>query len=136
MKKFAGYSGEQLHKGIGGSDVYINYSTWESVEQFSDDIRRHLAGLPIAARADTFTYRAAKFVRRHRLAVVAVALVLLSLLGGIFATAYAARQARNERDRANQAAAAAEAATKSLASVFEFADPAGDYGKRIAGSGR
>lgn len=35
MRKFAGYIGEQLHKGIGGSDVDINYSTWESVEQFA-----------------------------------------------------------------------------------------------------
>lgn len=35
MRNFAGYLGEQLHKGIGGSDVYINYSTWESVEQFA-----------------------------------------------------------------------------------------------------
>ncbi len=35
MRYFTGYLGEQLHKGIGGSDVFINYSTWESVEQFA-----------------------------------------------------------------------------------------------------
>jgi len=75
---------------------------YPSVEQLSEDIRRYLAGLPVAARADTFVYRAGKFVRRHRVAVAAAALVLLSLLGGILATPRAARQARSERARANR----------------------------------
>ncbi|MDX2040020.1 MAG: serine/threonine-protein kinase [Acidobacteriota bacterium] len=104
---------------------------YQSVEKFSDDIRRYLEGLPITARADTFTYRAGKFVRRHRVAVAAAVLVLLSLLGGIIATTFAARQARAERDRANQAAASAEAATKSLVAMFEFADPGKSKGNAI-----
>lgn len=104
---------------------------YQSVEQFSDDLRRYLSGLPVQARADTFRYRTGKFVRRHRLAVVAAALVLLSLLGGISATTLAARQARAERDRANQAAAAAEAATQSLVAMFDFADPGKSKGNVI-----
>src|SRR6266542_1003315 len=36
---------------------------YQSVEQFSADIRRHLAGLPVMAREDTFSYRASKVVR-------------------------------------------------------------------------
>ncbi|MGH9753705.1 MAG: protein kinase domain-containing protein [Blastocatellia bacterium] len=75
---------------------------YQSVEQFSEDIRRHLEGLPVIARADTFRYRAGKFIRRHRLAVAALAVVLLSLLGGIFATTRAARVARAERERAER----------------------------------
>ena len=31
-----------------------------------EDLRRHLAGLRVEARPDTFSYRAGKFVRRHR----------------------------------------------------------------------
>ncbi len=104
---------------------------YPSVEKFSEDIRLYLEGLPVTARADTFTYRAGKFVRRHRVAVAAAALVLLSLLGGLFATAYAARQARAERDRANQAAATAEAVTQSLLAVFDFADPSKSRGNVI-----
>ncbi|MGE0884382.1 MAG: tetratricopeptide repeat protein [Blastocatellales bacterium] len=104
---------------------------YPSVEKFSEDIRRHLAGLPITARADTFSYRASKFMQRHRVGVAAASLVLLSLLAGIFATTYAARQARVERDRANQAAATAEAVTQSLVSVFEFADPGTAKGNAI-----
>src|SRR5262249_49891942 len=37
-----------------------------SAEQFSEDIRRYLAGLPVIARPDTASYRAAKFVTRHK----------------------------------------------------------------------
>jgi serine/threonine-protein kinase len=104
---------------------------YPSVEKFSEDIHRHLDGLPVIARPDTFTYRAGKFVRRHRVGVAAATLVLFSLLGGIFATTYAARQALAERDRANQAAATAEAVTQSLMSVFEFADPGNSRGNTI-----
>ena len=104
---------------------------YPSVEKFSEDLRRYLDGLPVTARADTFTYRAGKFVRRNRVGVAALALVLLSLLGGIIATTRAAQRARAERDRASQAAATAEAATRSLVAVFEFADPGKAKGKAI-----
>ena len=52
---------------------------YASVEQLSEDIRRHLEGLPIAARPDTSIYRAVKFVRRHRLGVVSAAAVVAAL---------------------------------------------------------
>jgi tetratricopeptide (TPR) repeat protein/tRNA A-37 threonylcarbamoyl transferase component Bud32 len=104
---------------------------YQSVEQFSEDLRRYLSGLPITARPVTFGYRAGKFMRRHRAAVAAAVLVAFSLLGGIIATTYSARQARAERDRASQAAARAEAVTKSLVSVFEFADPGRAKGNAI-----
>ena len=45
---------------------------YASVDQFSEDVRRHLAGLPVIARKDTWGYRTTKFVRRNRAAVVAV----------------------------------------------------------------
>jgi tetratricopeptide (TPR) repeat protein len=89
---------------------------YPSVEQFSEDVRRYLEGLPVMARADTFTYRASKFVRRNRVAVVAAALVVLSLLGGILATTRAARQARAERARAERRFAQ----VRQLANTFLF----------------
>ncbi len=52
-----------------------------SVEQFSEDIRRHLESRPVAARKDTLRYRAGKFMQRNRAASIAAAMVLLSLLG-------------------------------------------------------
>src|SRR5262249_50306834 len=56
---------------------------YASVEQFSEDIQRSLDGRPVIARKDTFTYRGAKFIRRHKTGVAAAALVVASLLGGI-----------------------------------------------------
>ncbi len=44
---------------------------YTSVDQFSEDIRRHLEGLPVIARPDTFWYRGGKFVRRHKAGVIA-----------------------------------------------------------------
>lgn len=70
---------------------------YPSVERLSEDIRRHLEGLPVEARRDTFGYRAEKFVRRNRIAVSAAALVLLSLFVGIGATTYQWRVAARER---------------------------------------
>jgi serine/threonine protein kinase len=36
-----------------------------SAQELSEDIRRHLVGLPVLARPDTFPYRAAKFIGRR-----------------------------------------------------------------------
>jgi quinol monooxygenase YgiN len=34
MKQQPGFISTQLHRGIGGSCVFINYAVWESVEEF------------------------------------------------------------------------------------------------------
>ena len=73
---------------------------YESAAEFSEDIRRHLVGLPVIARKDTWSYRSAKFVRRNRIAVGAGALVLIALIGGVVATAWEARATRQEKARA------------------------------------
>ena len=39
---------------------------YASVAAFAEDLRRWLADEPVSARADTWRYRAGKFVRRHR----------------------------------------------------------------------
>lgn len=59
---------------------------YASVEQFSEDIRRHLTGLPVIARKDTVAYRTAKFTQRHKAGVTAAALTLVILLTAIAAT--------------------------------------------------
>ncbi|MGH9846475.1 MAG: serine/threonine-protein kinase, partial [Blastocatellia bacterium] len=48
---------------------------YASVEQFSNDIRRHLERLPVTASPATLAYRGMKFVRRNQVFVVATALV-------------------------------------------------------------
>lgn len=66
---------------------------YASVAQFAEDIRRHLDGLPVLARKDTFKYRATKFVNRNKMAVAAAALVTLALIGGILGVVWQARAA-------------------------------------------
>ncbi len=34
MKQQPGFISTQLHRGIGGSSVFVNYAVWESVEHF------------------------------------------------------------------------------------------------------
>jgi len=75
---------------------------YSSVEQFSEDIRRHLVGLPVLAHKDTLPYRARKFVGRHTVGVAAAALLVLSLAGGLITTLWQARIARSERARAER----------------------------------
>jgi eukaryotic-like serine/threonine-protein kinase len=75
---------------------------YPSVEQLSQDIRRHLAHLPVVARQSTWSYRSGRFLARHKVAVSAGALVLLTLVGGIVSTAREAKIAAGERDRAER----------------------------------
>ena len=75
---------------------------YASVGQFSDDIRRHLEALPVIAQKDTLSYRTAKFVRRHRASVAAAALLFLTLVGGIVATAWQAHRVEQQRVRAER----------------------------------
>jgi len=73
---------------------------YESAAQFSADIQRYFEGLPVVARRDTFTYHASKFIRRHRVAVAAAFLILLSLVGGMLTATWEARAARHEKAKA------------------------------------
>jgi len=66
---------------------------YQTVDQFADDIRRHLESRPVLARKDTIGYRARKFVRRNRVAVAGALLILVSLIGGLIATAWQAHRA-------------------------------------------
>lgn len=75
---------------------------YASVEQFAEDIRRHLDGLPITALRDSWRYRARKFTVRHKLGVTATALVLAAVLGGVAATVREARIAAVNERRAEQ----------------------------------
>lgn len=73
-----------------------------SVEQFSDDIRRYLEGLPVSAVEGTRIYIARKFVGRHKVGVAAAAVVLISLLAGLAGTLWQARRAERQRALAEE----------------------------------
>ena len=56
---------------------------YQSVEQFSKDIRRHLEDVPVLAWRDTAWYRSSKFMIRHRVGVISSAVATVALLGGV-----------------------------------------------------
>jgi len=59
---------------------------YASTEQFAEDIRRHLQGLPVYARQDSWSYRTGKFIRRHTAIVAATVVVILTLAVGMAVT--------------------------------------------------
>jgi non-specific serine/threonine protein kinase/serine/threonine-protein kinase len=75
---------------------------YSSVDQFSEDLRRYLEGLPVMARGDRLSYRLHKYWRRHRTALTAAALIAIALIGGLIITLREARLADRQRDLAAQ----------------------------------
>jgi len=94
---------------------------YASVDQFSEDIRRHLEDLPVIARADTPAYRASKFVRRNKGLVAGAALVFVTLSAGIIATLWQARVARRQRDIARVEQARASRINAFMQSMISYA---------------
>jgi non-specific serine/threonine protein kinase/serine/threonine-protein kinase len=98
---------------------------YASVEHFSEDIRRHLAGLPVMARKDTFRYRSSKFVGRHKEGVAAVIIVVLSLVAGMIATVWQTHVAQLQRQKAEDRSTALHKLANAF--LFEFHDAIEKY---------
>lgn len=75
---------------------------YASADQFSEDVRRYLEGLPVLARKSTLGYRCRKYVLRHKVGVGAAALILLSLVTGLVLTIREARIAQANAARAER----------------------------------
>jgi serine/threonine protein kinase len=70
---------------------------YSSVDQFAADLRNFLGGLPVMARRATFSYRSAKFVRRHKGQIAAALAVLIALVGGLWIAIREGREAERQR---------------------------------------
>jgi serine/threonine protein kinase len=99
------------------------YRRYSSVEQFAEDIRRYLAGLPVIARKDTFGYRASKFVKRNKAGVAAGVGIAFSLVGGLVAVSRQAKISARQRDKALREAEKAEKVNRFLQKMLASADP-------------
>jgi tetratricopeptide (TPR) repeat protein len=83
---------------------------YASVERFAADVRRYLEGRPVMARGDSFGYRAAKFLRRHRWGLLAGGLSVASLVTGTVLAISEAHRADAARRVAEAQRTVAEAA--------------------------
>jgi tetratricopeptide (TPR) repeat protein len=68
-----------------------------SVEQFANDLRNYLAGMPVQARGNALSYRAGKFLRRRKVEIAAASLVAVALIGGLWIAIREAREAERQR---------------------------------------
>jgi serine/threonine protein kinase len=75
---------------------------YQSVQEFAEDIRRHLEGLPVTAMADTVSYRIAKFAKRHKVGVLVSILMLLTILLATTITTWQAIVAKREQAKTQQ----------------------------------
>jgi heme-degrading monooxygenase HmoA len=62
MKKQPGFISTQLHRGIAGSGVFLNYAVWESTEHFkaaftSPEFRAALSYYPSSTKASPHLFR-------------------------------------------------------------------------------
>jgi serine/threonine protein kinase/tetratricopeptide (TPR) repeat protein len=88
-----------------------------SVQQFAQDIQRHLTSLPVIARRDTLGYRTAKFVNRNRAGVLAVGLIVITVLTALVLLIRANRIARQQSEMAREERARAERRFNDLRSL-------------------
>ncbi len=101
---------------------------YQYIDEFINDLRNYLDDKPVSASGDAFQYRAGKFIRRHRLAVISSAMTLLLLATLI--SFYTIRLAE-ERDRARLEAQKASQITEFLTSIFAISDPNQSRGEAV-----
>src|SRR5690606_8007223 len=88
-----------------------------SADLLALDIQRHLKGDPVAARPDSFLYRARKTIGRRRMVTAASLFAALSVGSGFVSTTIQARRAEAQSRRASQV-------TEFLTTMLSSADPA------------
>ncbi|MEM7353869.1 MAG: serine/threonine-protein kinase [Acidobacteriota bacterium] len=99
---------------------------YASALQIADDIERHRARKPVRARRGTWLYVAGKFVRRHKLGLLAALLIVGFALTATVQWRQAVRQrtqAELAQHRAERAQQRAENVADFLGELFESANP-------------
>ncbi len=75
---------------------------YPTVERMQADLRRHLGGLPVSARRETWRYRCGKFFQRHPVGTPAAAVIALAAIAGVVTIVRAERDAQAQRHKAEQ----------------------------------
>jgi serine/threonine protein kinase/tetratricopeptide (TPR) repeat protein len=102
---------------------------YPSVEALADDLNRHLLGRPVLARQGDWRYNTSKFLRRHLLAVLGVAAVILGLTVIAGVTLWQNHRIEQARDATAQERDHAQQVSAFLVDVFSQADPFNALGR-------
>jgi serine/threonine-protein kinase len=97
---------------------------YSSVQAFSDDVQRYLDGYPVQASSDAWSYRAKKFVSRHRTAAVISALMAAAILSFAIGATILGNRARRARQ-------ISERESEFLASLLAASTPEASRGKPV-----
>ena len=104
---------------------------YESASAMAQEIRRYLNHEPLLAGPPGAQYRMAKFMRRHRAAVVAGTVVGLALLVGIAGLAFGLVKARQAEANARREAATTSKVLDFMIGLFNVSDPSEARGNSI-----
>ncbi len=104
---------------------------YDSAAELANDIERHRRFEPVHAGPPGRLYVLAKFARRYRTAVLATAIVILALAGGIAARTLEARRANREAAAARQAQTETAEVVEFMVDLFEVNDPGSSRGNTI-----
>jgi non-specific serine/threonine protein kinase/serine/threonine-protein kinase len=104
---------------------------YAAASELAADLRRCERHEPVAARPPSPAYRLGKFVRRHRIGVLATAAVSLALVLGLAAATAGLVQARRAERRAAEEAATAERVSDFLVGLFKVSDPGESRGSTV-----
>jgi tetratricopeptide (TPR) repeat protein len=93
---------------------------YASAAELSADLARYLRDQPISARPPSVVYQLRKFAKRNKTVVIAAALILLTLVGGVIAERRRANQADSARIQAKAAQEYAELEAARANRVLDF----------------
>lgn len=102
-----------------------------SPSELAADILRHLHNQPVLAGAPSATYRAGKFVRRHRFGVGVAAAGMVLLIAFATTMTLQTRRIASERDRANREAETSKRVSEFMTNMFKVSDPSQARGNSI-----
>jgi tetratricopeptide (TPR) repeat protein len=97
---------------------------YRSVEQFGNDIRRHLANEPVLARPATVGYHLQKYIWRYKIGMTTAAGIALLLIGFTAFQSAQLRRITRERERADRV-------TRFMSGMFKVSDPGEERGSSV-----
>ena len=102
---------------------------YETAHELANDLARHLRAEPVLARPPSASYRAGRFLVRHRVAAGVTAAIVLAAAAFTGQTVVQARRVAIERDRASGEAAKAQALNLFLEQTLLSPNPLDGIGK-------
>jgi serine/threonine protein kinase len=94
-----------------------------SPAELATDLQRYIHHEPVAAGPPGASYRARKFIRRHRFGATVAAIAAFLLIAFAATMAFQARRIARERDRANREAETSKRVSEFMTNMFRVSDP-------------